>query len=54
MMDEHQQHHSNTHHEHKPHEGMPEIPKIDMKNVNADSLKGGFGDIIEIHFSVVS
>jgi hypothetical protein len=27
---------------------MPEIPKVDMKNVNADSLKGGFGDILAI------
>lgn len=49
-MEEHQPQHSPEHHpEHKPaHGGMPEIPKIDMKNVNADSLKGGFGDIIEI------
>ncbi len=27
---------------------MPEIPKVDFKNVNADALKGGFGDIISI------
>lgn len=27
---------------------MPEVPKVDFKNVNPDSLKGGFGDIIEI------
>lgn len=45
MMDEHHTEHS----EHKPaHGSMPEIPKVDMKNVNADALKGGFGDIIEI------
>lgn len=49
-----QEHHS-EHHEHKPehhaehgHGGMPEIPKVDMKNVNADALKGGFGDVLEI------
>ncbi len=53
--EQHSEHHTPAHHtpehqpEHKPaHGGMPEIPKIDMKNVNADSLKGGFGDIIEI------
>ena len=54
MMEEHHsQHHGEhkqEHHtEHKPaHSGMPEIPKVDMKNVNAAALKGGFGDIIAI------
>lgn len=54
MMEEHHpQHHSSEHQpqhhtEHKSHEMMPEVPKVDFKNVNPDSLKGGFGDIIEI------
>ncbi len=49
MMEEHQTHHSPEHHsEPKPHNSMPEIPKVDFKNVSPDSLKGGFGDIIEI------
>ncbi len=46
MMDEH---HSDHQTDHKPaHNSMPEIPKVDMKNVNVGNLKGGFGDIIEI------
>lgn len=50
-----QEHHPEHHTEHKPehhaehsHNAMPEIPKVDMKNVNADALKGGFGDILNI------
>lgn len=45
MMDEH---HSEHKPEHGGHNSMPEIPKVDMKSVNADALKGGFGDVIEI------
>jgi len=45
MMDEHSEHHSEHHAEHH---GIPEIPKVDFKNVNAGSLKGGFGDILEV------
>ena len=43
MMDDH-------HSDHKPSHSnsMPEMPKVDMKNVNADALKGGFGDVINI------
>jgi len=43
-------HHSDSHTEHKTthSNSMPEIPKVDMKNVNADALKGGFGDVISI------
>ena len=54
MMDEHHSDHSDHsehsgHSEHKPAGGgMPEIPKVDMKNVNAAALKGGFGDVIAI------
>lgn len=56
MMEEHHSSHQPSEHhpghpEHKSHEshhGMPEVPKVDFKNVNPDSLKGGFGDIIEI------
>ncbi len=48
MMDEHHSEHS-EHSEHKHDNGsMPEIPKVDMKKMNPDALKGGFGDIIEI------
>jgi len=54
MMEEHHApHHSPEHKpehhtEHKSHEMIPEVPKVDFKNVNPDSLKGGFGDILEI------
>lgn len=48
MMEEHNQHSEHGSEHKSAHSGMPEIPKVDMKNVNADSLKGGFGDIIKI------
>lgn len=45
MMEEHHSQHSNHGGDHG---GMPEIPKVDMKNVNAENLKGGFKDVLAI------
>jgi hypothetical protein len=33
---------------HETHHGMPEIPKVDLKSVNAAALKGGVTDVLEI------
>ncbi len=43
IMEEHKKHE-----EHGAHHGMPEIPKVDLKSVNVNALKGGFGDVLEI------
>lgn len=43
---DHGEHHSAPHH--SANNGVPEIPKVDFKNVNADSLKGGLGDVLNI------
>lgn len=52
-MEEHNSHesHGHDHHEeHKPaHHGIGhDIPKVDLKGVNASALKGGFADVLEI------
>lgn len=53
MADEHTTPHE--HHEHHEHEaahesahGAHDIPKVDLKKVSGESLKGGFADVIEI------
>ncbi len=52
MMEDHNSEHSTPEHKAEHHTStkvdMPPIPKVDFKNVNADSLKGGFSDVIEI------
>lgn len=44
-MEEHKSHSEHT--DAKKHD-MPEIPKVDFKNVNAGALKGGFTDVLAI------
>jgi len=45
----HPQHEAHVHHEgHPAHQGMPEIPKVDFKDVTPDKMKGGFMDVLEI------
>jgi hypothetical protein len=36
------------HTEHNPLQGLPEIPKVDLKSVTPDKIKGGFMDVLEI------
>lgn len=46
----HDAEHQGKHHNpgHKPKHEMPEIPKIDFKNINAAALKSGFADVLAI------
>ncbi len=51
----HEEHHGAHHEEHAAHhaghnplQGMPEIPKVNLKGVTPAALKGGFMDVVEI------
>ena len=44
----HHETHAPHHEAHNPLHGMPGIPKVDLKGVTPDALKGGFSDVIEI------
>lgn len=47
---DHKGEHHTAHHpeHHAAKHDMPEIPKVDFKNVNANALKGGFADVLAI------